>query len=127
METSILDAVESLCNLNAVVILHELGDDALEFLLANLTLVVRVRSRKCLVEQCATESGLTQLAVETNLHLGAKVESDLLLLVENVECKQSFRDRTECTALTHGTIDLLGQVVQTDDHVLGRNCNWATI
>ena len=88
METCILDAVKSLCNFGAWKTLDEIGDDALDLFLADLTVVVTEALWKCVVEERLSESCGLQLAVHANANLGLNVETSLSGLVQHVVSKK---------------------------------------
>ena len=136
VETGVLDAVQGLRNGDLRVALGQIVDQRGNQALVGNGLHPGVIRGKELVEQCPTKSGLVQRSaallealrsvgevqiLDANLDLGVQVQCVL------IHGHDGFGDRAKRATLTLDALFQSGQVVQADDHVLGRNSHGATI
>ena len=132
VETGVLECVKCGCDNHLGVLLGEnlddFGDDTL---VGDIRHIGEVR-RKQAVEDCLSESRLEGFAVGEAFGFGALREhhtgnADLDFRVDvellQVERHEPFRDASEDASLARDAGALGGEVVETDDHVLGRNRN----
>ena len=130
VETGVLEGVERGCHNHLGVLLGENLDDFGDNTLVGDVRHIREVRRKQTVEDRLSEGRLERGAVGEAGRFGALREhhtgnADLDFRVDvellEVERHESFRDASEDASLARDAGALGGEVVKTDDHVLGRN------